>query len=444
MDLSDIFKAYDVRGVYPDQLDEDIAKRIGAAFAKMASVPRIAVGRDMRISSEPLSKAFAQGAASQGVDVVDVGLVSTDALYFASGHLDMPGAMLTASHNPGKYNGIKMCLAGASPVGEETGLREIRSMAERGLAPVESAGEITSMDVLDEFVEHAFRVVDTSGMRPLKVVVDAGNGMAGKIVPPVFSRLPVELIPLYFELDGTFPNHPADPIQISNLEDLIQAVRDNEADLGLAFDGDADRAFLVDELGNPASGSLITALVAGEVLTAEPGAKIVYSVICSRVVRETISEMGGTPIRSRVGHSFIKRVMADTGAAFGGEHSGHYYFRDNFRADSGILCALYVLRALSRQSGAMSSLIKPLRRYWNSGEINSEVADQRAALERLAELYQDGETDWSDGLTVNYPDWWFNARGSNTEPMLRLNVEAVDQDLGTHKTEQLLEVIRAS
>lgn len=444
MDLSDIFKAYDVRGVYPDQLDEDIAKRIGAAFAKMASVPRIAVGRDMRISSEPLSKAFAQGAASQGVDVVDVGLVSTDALYFASGHLDMPGAMLTASHNPGKYNGIKMCLAGASPVGEETGLREIRSMAEQGLAPVESAGEITSMDVLDEFVEHAFRVVDTSGMRPLKVVVDAGNGMAGKIVPPVFSRLPVELIPLYFELDGTFPNHPADPIQISNLEDLIQVVRDNEADLGLAFDGDADRAFLVDELGNPASGSLITALVAGEVLTAEPGAKIVYSLICSRVVRETISEMGGTPIRSRVGHSFIKRVMADTGAAFGGEHSGHYYFRDNFRADSGILCALYVLRALSRQSGAMSSLIKPLRRYWNSGEINSEVADQRAALERLAELYQDGETDWSDGLTVNYPDWWFNARGSNTEPMLRLNVEAVDQDLGTHKTEQLLEVIRAS
>lgn len=444
MDLSDIFKAYDVRGVYPHQLDEDIARRIGAAFAKMASVPRIAVGRDMRMSSEPLSKAFAQGAASQGVDVVDVGLVSTDALYFASGHLDIPGAMLTASHNPGKYNGIKMCLAGASPVGEETGLREIRSMAERGLDPVESAGEITTMDVLDEFVEHAFRVVDTSGMRPLKVVVDAANGMAGKIVPPVFSRLPVELIPLYFELDGTFPNHPADPIQISNLEDLIRAVRDNEADLGLAFDGDADRAFLVDELGNPASGSLITALVAGEVLTAEPGAKIVYSLICSRVVRETISEMGGTPIRSRVGHSFIKRVMADTGAAFGGEHSGHYYFRDNFRADSGILCALYVLRALSRQAGAMSSLIKPLRRYWNSGEINSEVADQNAALERLAELYKDGEMDWSDGLTVNYPDWWFNARGSNTEPMLRLNVEAVDQDLGTHKTEQLLEVIRAN
>ncbi|MEX2586652.1 MAG: phosphomannomutase/phosphoglucomutase [Actinomycetota bacterium] len=444
MDLSAVFKAYDVRGVYPDQLDEEKIGRIGAAFAKMASVPRIAVGRDMRLSSEPLSRAFAEGAASQGVDVIDVGLVSTDALYFASGHLDVPGAMLTASHNPGKYNGVKMCLAGAAPVGEETGLREIRTMAEQGLDPAATTGRISTMDILDEFVEHAFRVVDTSGMRPLKVVVDAGNGMGGKVVPPVFSRLPVELIPLYFELDGTFPNHPADPIQISNLQDLIQAVGDNEADLGLAFDGDADRVFLVDEMGNPASGSLITALVAGEVLTAEPGAKIVYSLICSRVVRETICEMGGDPIRSRVGHSFIKRVMAETGAAFGGEHSGHYYFRDNYRADSGILCALYVLRALSRQAGTMSSLLKPLRRYWNSGEVNSEVADQRAALERLAELYRDGELDWSDGLTVNYPDWWFNARGSNTEPVLRLNVEAVDDELGAHKTEQLLDVVRAT
>jgi phosphomannomutase len=435
MDLNAIFKAYDVRGVYPEQLDENIVRRIGAAFANVTGASSVVVGRDMRVSSEPLAAAFREGAVSQGVDVVDIGLVSTDAMYFASGHLDMPGAMLTASHNPGKYNGIKMCREKASPIGEETGLRDIRKLAEKGLEPTGAPGTVTEQNVLARFVEHCLRVVDTTKMRPLKVVVDAANGMGGMIVPPVFERLPVELIPLFFELDGSFPNH---------LADLIKAIRDNDADLGLAFDGDADRVFLVDENGKPASGSLVTALVAGEVLDAEPGASIVHNLICSRVVPEVVREKGGTPIRTRVGHSFIKQVMAETGAAFGGEHSGHYYFRENFRADSGILCALNVLMALSKQEGRMSDVLEPLRRYWNSGEINSVVEDQAKAIAALAAACPDGKHDTSDGLTVDFPDWWFNARGSNTEPLLRLNVEARDAEFGAAKTAELLEVITAS
>jgi phosphomannomutase len=442
VDLSQIFKAYDIRGVYPDQIDEPTSARIGAAFAAVTGAESVAIGRDMRVSSGPIATAFTEGVTSQGADVVDIGLVSTDALYFASGHLSMPGAMVTASHNPAQYNGIKLCKAGAAPVGEETGLRDIRRLAQEGLGPAESTGSVTEQDIIGRFVDHCLRVVDVSGLRPLKVVVDAANGMAGKIVPPVFAELPVELIPLYFELDGTFPNHPADPIQEANLVDLIAAIKANEAALGLAFDGDADRAFLVDELGQPASGSLVTALVAAEVLSAEPGASIVHNLICSRVVPETILEHGGKPIRSRVGHSFIKQVMAETGAAFGGEHSGHYYFRDNFRADSGILCALNILRALSRQDAPMSEVLRPLRRYWNSGELNTLVEDQQAALRKLAEAFPDSNPDWTDGLTIEYPDWWFNARGSNTEPLLRLNVEAEDADLGQAKTELLLDLIR--
>jgi phosphomannomutase len=444
MDLSAIFKAYDVRGVYPDQLDEQVVRRIGAAFAHVTRAASVVVGRDMRVSSEPLAAAFREGVLRQGVDVVDIGLVSTDAMYFASGELNMPGAMLTASHNPGKYNGIKMCREKAAPVGEETGLREIRQLAEEGLDEAPVTGKLTEQDVLARFVKHCIKVVDVSRMRPLKVAVDTANGMGGLVVPAVFERLPVELIPLYFELDGTFPNHPADPIQPENLADLIKAIAESGADLGLAFDGDADRVFLVDENGEPASGSLVTALVAGEVLEAEPGAAIVHNLICSRVVPEVIVEKGGKPIRTRVGHSFIKQVMAETGAAFGGEHSGHYYFRDNFRADSGILCALYVLMALSKQQGRMSDVLRPLRRYWNSGELNTVVADQKPALEKLAEACPDGEHDWSDGLTVDYPEWWFNARGSNTEPLLRLNVEARDAELGVSKTAELRRVIAAS
>ncbi len=444
MDLNAIFKAYDVRGVYPEQLDENIVYRIGAAFAKVTEASSVVVGRDMRVSGEALAAAFRDGVISQGVDVVDIGLVSTDAMYFASGHLDMPGAMLTASHNPGKYNGIKMCRQKASPIGEETGLSDIRKLAEEGLNPAATPGGVTEQNVLARFVEHCLKVVDTTSMRPLKVAVDCANGMGGMIVPPVFESLPIELIPLYFELDGTFPNHPADPIQPDNLVDLIKAIRENGADLGLAFDGDADRVFLVDENGEPASGSLVTALVAGEVLDAEPGAKIVHNLICSRVVPEVVLEKGGTPIRTRVGHSFIKQVMAETGAAFGGEHSGHYYFRENFRADSGVLCALNVLMALSKQEGGMSDVLKPLRRYWNSGEINTVVADQAKAITALAAACPDGTHDTSDGLTVDYPSWWFNARGSNTEPLLRLNVEANDAEFGAAKTKELLGIIAAS
>ena len=443
MDLSPVFKAYDIRGVYPDQLNEESAERIGAAFAAVTGAGSVLVARDMRLSSEPLAAAFTEGVMSQGADVVDIGLVSTDALYFASGHLMMPGAMITASHNPPEYNGFKLCLAGAAPVGEDTGLKDVRRLAEEGVPSAAGRGGVRNQDVLAEFVDHCLRVVDVSMLRPLKVVVDAANGMGGKMVPPVFERLPdVKLIPLFFELDGTFPNHPADPIQVKNLADLIQAIKDNDADLGLAFDGDADRAFLVDERGQPASGSLVTALVAAEVLEAQPGSSIVYNLICSRVVPETIIEHGGKPIRSRVGHSFIKQVMAETGAAFGGEHSGHYYFRDNFRADSGILCALNILRAVSRQEASMSDVLRPLRRYWNSGEINTKVDDQKAAMDRLAEAFSDRPADWTDGLTIEYPEWWFNARPSNTEPLLRLNVEARNADVGKSKTEFLLGIIQ--
>jgi phosphomannomutase len=441
MDLGPVFKAYDVRGVYPDQLDAPTLIRIGAAFGEVCRAPSVVVGRDMRASSEELAAAFMEGVVSRGVDVIDVGLVSTDALYFASGLFGMPGAMLTASHNPPQYNGIKMCRAGAAPIGQDTGLADIRRLAEQGLPKSGPRGSISQEDIMERFVEHGLNMVDTSTLRPLKVVVDAANGMAGKMVPPVFERLPVELVPLYFELDGSFPNHPADPIQIDNLADLIKAIRLNHADLGMAFDGDADRVFLVDELGQPASGSLITALVAAQVLEAEPRASIVYGLTCSRVVPETIREMGGNPIRSRVGHSFIKHVMADSGAAFGGEHSGHYYFRENFRADSGLICSLFVLSALSKAKSAMSEVLKPFRRYWNSGEINLTVEDQEQAFERLASEFAEGKQDWTDGLTVDFPDWWFNARASNTEPLVRLNVEAEKSDIGTSRTEQLIEII---
>lgn len=442
MQLGPIFKAYDVRGVYPEQIDEVIAHRIGAAFAAFAASPTLIVGRDMRVSSAPLAGAFSEGVTGQGVDVVDVGLISTDGLYFAAGHYSLPGAMFTASHNPGQYNGIKFCLAGAVPVGQETGLGRIREMSEQGLEPATQAGVVATRDVLAEFADHVVSFIDPSKLKPLKVVVDAANGMGGMVVPAVFEKLSVELIPLFFELDGTFPNHPADPIQVSNLVDLQQAVRDHKADLGLAFDGDADRVFLVDEQAEPVAGSLTAALVASRILSKDPGASIVYSLICSRVVPETIIEGGGHPIRTRVGHSFIKQVMAETGAAFGGEHSGHYYFRDNFRADSGLICAMFVLEALSVEGRSMSEVLLPFRRYWNSGEVNTEVMDVSGKLKELAETYDGGQQDWTDGLTVDHADWWFNVRPSNTEPLLRLNVESRDQELGIDKTEEILKVIR--
>jgi phosphomannomutase len=442
-DLSGIFKAYDIRGVVPDQLDEDAARRIGAAFAHWARAPRIALGRDVRPSSPGLAAAFSDGVTSRGVDVVDLGLVSTDLLYFASGQLDVPGCVLTASHNPPNYNGLKLCLAGAAPVGEDTGLRQICELAERDEFPqARGRGAIEPADLLDRYVEHVIGFVDVASLRPLTVVADTANGMGGLVVPAVFDRLPFKSVPLYFELDGTFPNHPADPIDPANQRDLEAAVTEHGADVGLAFDGDADRVFLVDERAQGVSGSLVTALVAEGMLERHPGARIVHNLICSWVVPEVIRERGGEPIRTRVGHSFIKQVMAETGAVFGGEHSGHYYFREHYRADSGLIAALLVLERLSAADVPLSELLQPYRRYHASGEINSIVADQAGSIERVARAFADGRQDRLDGLTVEYDDWWFNVRPSNTEPLLRLNVEARTPELLEDRTAAVLATIR--
>ncbi len=442
-DLDRIFKAYDVRGVVPDDLDAELVRRIGAAFASWTGLPRLLLGRDSRVSSPELGDAFVDGALSQGVDVIDLGLASTDLLYFASGSLDMPGAMLTASHNPKQYNGLKFCMPGARPVGEDTGLRAVRDSVEAGgPARVAQRGTAESRDLLEAYVEHVLTFVDASSMRPLTVVIDTANGMGGLVAPAVLSRLPITVHHLYPELDGTFPNHPADPLDPANLVDLKAAVREYGADVGLAFDGDADRVFLVDERGEDVSGSLLTALVAAAMLRREPGAKVVHNLICSWVVPETIREHGGEPIRTRVGHSFIKQVMADTDAIFGGEHSGHYYFRDNYRADSGLIAAVVVLGELSSGGMPLSELLAPFRRYLASGEINSKVDDQAAKLEELAEGLAEGREDRLDGLTVEFDDWWCNIRPSNTEPLLRLNVEARTQELLDEKTAMVLEMIR--
>ncbi len=440
--LAPIFKAYDVRGIYPDQLDEEVARRVGSAFAEFTEAGRIVLGRDVRLSSPALSAAFAEGVTGRGADVVDLGLSTTDMLYFASGRLRLPGVMFTASHNPPEWNGLKLCRAGAAPVGEDSGLMEVRELAERDLPPVGSAGRLTSRDMLEEYVDHVLSFVAADRMALLTVVADAANGMAGLVLPAIFERLPVKLVGLYLELDGTFPNHPADPIEPENQEDLKRAVTEHGADIGLAFDGDADRVFVVDEGAGGVSGSLITALVAEAMLEREPGAKILHNVICSWVVPEVVREHGGEPIRTRVGHSLIKKVMAETGAIFGGEHSGHYYFREHYRADSGLIAALVVLERLSEAGVPMSGLLRPYRRYHASGEINSEVEDQQGTIEEVARRYADGREDRLDGLTVEFDDWWFNVRASNTEPLLRLNVEATTQELVEEKARELLAVIR--
>jgi phosphomannomutase len=442
--LGPIFKAYDVRGTYPDQLDEDAARRIGTAFARFTDASTIVLGRDCRLSSPALAAAFAEGVTGRGADVIDLGLATTDMLYFASGKLDMPGAMFTASHNPPQWNGVKRCRAGAAPVGEDSGLTEVRDLAERGAdAPRAGAvGRVTGRDMVQEYVDHVLGFVDPIRMAPLTVVADTANGMGGLVLPAIFERLPMKLVGLYLELDGTFPNHPADPIQPENQEDVRKAVVEHGADVGLAFDGDADRVFVTDERAEGVSGSLITALVAEAMLDREPGSTILHNVICSWVVPEVIRERGGTPIRTRVGHSLIKKVMADTGAIFGGEHSGHYYFRDHYRADSGVIAALVILERLSEAGVPMSDLLGPYRRYHDSGEINSEVDDQQARIEEIAARYADGKQDRLDGLTVEYGDWWFNVRPSNTEPLLRLNVEARTPEVLEDKTAEVLAVIR--
>ena len=452
-DLSAVVKAYDIRGVVGDQLDDAVVADIGAAFADLVAdqAGEVVVGHDMRDSSPRLAAAFADGVTSRGLDVVSIGLASTDMLYFASGHLDRPGAMFTASHNPARYNGIKLCRAGASPIGQDTGLDRIRATVERGVESGPGGGRVTERDVLTGYAEYLRGLVDISGGRELRVVVDAGNGMGGYTVPAVFDPLPLAVTPLYFELDGSFPNHEANPLDPANIVDLQEAVRAGGADIGLAFDGDADRCFVVDERGEPVSPSAITALVASRELARARArgeeASVIYNLIVSHAVPEIVAELGGTPVRTRVGHSFIKQTMAETGAIFGGEHSAHYYFRDFWRADSGMLAALHVLSALGQQDGPLSALMAEFTRYAASGEINAEVDDQAAAMAAVREHFtgRDGATvDELDGLTVELPGGaWFNLRPSNTEPLLRVNIEGPGDDDVAALRDEVMALVRA-
>ncbi|WP_026424957.1 phosphomannomutase/phosphoglucomutase [Actinokineospora inagensis] len=448
-DLSGVFKAYDIRGVVGEQIDADLVRAVGAAFARLVGGSAVVIGHDMRDSSPGLADAFGEGVTSTGVNVVNIGLASTDMLYYASGALDLPGAMFTASHNPAKYNGIKLCRAGAAPVGQDSGLTEIQADVEAGAAHDAAAepGTVERKNLLADYAEHLRKLVDLSSIRPLKVVVDAGNGMGGHTVPSVFAGLPVEVVPMYFELDGSFPNHEANPLDPKNIVDLQAKVREVGADAGLAFDGDADRCFVVDEHGDPVSPSAITALVAVRELAKNPGGVVIHNLITSDAVPEIVAEHGGTPVRTRVGHSFIKQEMARTGAIFGGEHSAHYYFRDFWRADTGMLAALHVLAALGGQGGPLSDLTRDYNRYAASGEINSTVTDQAGRLAAIRAEFGSRagvELDELDGLTVRLPEGgWFNLRASNTEPLLRLNVEAADQPRVAAIRDEVLAIVRA-
>ena len=446
-----IFKAYDIRGLVDRELTPDFAFATGVAVAKFLEMERepgtVVIGEDMRPSSPELATAFSAGVTSQGLDVIRIGLASTDMLYFASGKLNLPGAMFTASHNPAAYNGIKLCLSGARPIGKESGLVTIENFVSEGTAmAMRNIGVEKSQNLLDEYVDHLLALVDVSNIRPLKIVIDAGNGMGGYTAPAVFKRLNAEVIEMYFELDGTFPNHEANPIDPANLVDLQKAVKKHGADIGLAFDGDADRCFLVDEKGALVNPSALTSLIATRELKKYPASNIIYNLISSRAVKEVVEENGGTAIRSRVGHSYIKKLMADSGAVFGGEHSGHFYFRDFWKADSGMLAALHAIAALGESEKALSSLLKEFNRYHSSGEINSAVEDSSNSMKTIEDLYGSKEgvvIDHLDGLTVDAKDWWFNLRASNTEPLLRLNVEASTPARMEKVRDDVLNIIRS-
>ena len=450
--LNQIVKAYDIRGTVPDQFHPEIAYALGVAFARFTGVDSLVVGRDMRQSGVGLVAEFARGANEHGVDVIDIGLASTDMLYFASGSLDIPGAMFTASHNPAQYNGIKLCLSGARPLGIDSGLPDVQAIAESvlegvGPARADRTGSLTERDVLSDFVDHVLSFVDIDKVRPMRIVADTANGMGGLVVPAVFERLPmIELEVMYGELDGTFPNHPADPLQPANQRDLRARVVTGSFDVGLAFDGDADRVFVVDELGIGLSGSTTTALLAAAVLRTNPGATVLHNLICSRAVPEVIREHGGVPVRTKVGHSFIKQVMADTDAVFGGEHSAHYYFARNFRADSGLIASMLLIDELSRTGESLSVLRKPFERYAASGEINLQVDDPAAVMAAVSAHYADTAVEEShqDGLTIEFGTWWFNLRPSNTEPLLRLNLEADTRDECDNRVSDLLALITQS
>ncbi len=446
-----IFKAYDIRGLVDGEITSEFTFAVGAAFARFLKLERepgtVVIGEDMRPSSPTLADAFSAGVTSQGLDVIRIGLASTDMLYFAAGKLNLPGAMFTASHNPAAYNGIKMCLSGARPIGKESGLLTIEKFVNEGSPlALSQVGLERRQEMLEEYVSHLLQLVDLSQTRPLKIVIDAGNGMAGHTAPAVFSRLNADVTEMYYELDGTFPNHEANPIEPENLKDLQAEVKKKKADIGLAFDGDADRCFLVDEKGELVNPSALTALIATRELAKYPASTIIYNLISSKAVREVVEENGGTAVRSRVGHSYIKKLMAETGAVFGGEHSGHFYFRDFWRADSGMLAALHAIAALGENEAPLSQLLAPFNRYFSSGEINSKVSDAVASTKKIEDQYgaMDGiELDHLDGLTVTGDTWWFNLRASNTEPLLRLNVEATTAQEMAAIRDAVLNTIRA-
>jgi phosphomannomutase len=445
-----IFKAYDIRGVYPDSLNEVVARDIGRAFVAYLGLSgsRVLVARDMRLSGEALKTAFIEGVTQSGADVLDLGLDSTDALYFAVGHLEEPGgAMITASHNPKEYNGFKLCREDAIALSGEHGISQIRDLITSGKLPepAEYPGSVEESDITEDYARHCLSFINTEGLRRLNIVVDAGNGMAGKMLPPIFEKLPFDYAPMYFELDGSFPNHPPNPIEPENMKNLQERVKTEGADFGAAFDGDADRVFAVNEKGETISGDILAALVAKNVLEKEPGATILYSAVCSKALPELIESEGGKAIRTKAGHSIIKPQMREYNAAFGAEHSGHFYFRDNYFADSGIIAMLTVSELVARQDGPISELLAPIDHYVRSGEINLEVEDQEAMLRKVEEHYaqrDDPSTDHLDGLTVDYGDWWFNLRPSNTEPLLRLNVEAGDRETMERERDELLDLIR--
>ena len=442
MDLSNIIKAYDVRGIFPDELDEGIATRIGAAFAAFVDADEVLVGNDCRVSSPALREALVDGITSQGVNVRLIGEIPTDMLYFASGALSLPGVVITASHNPAQYNGLKFCQPGAAPIGADTGLQDIRRMAEAGLSPSQRVGTITEDNLVEGYLDHVTVVTGASGISGLTVVADGGNGMAGAVLPQVFERIDAELIGLYLEPDGTFPNHPADPLRPENLVDLVALVDESKPDLGVAFDGDADRAFFIDDNSVPLPGSTTTAIIADWFLAQFPASAIVHNLICSKAVAETVEAAGGLPIRTKVGHSYIKQVMAESGAIFGGEHSGHYYFKDNYRADSGIMAMLVLLRVLTDSGVPLSELRKDYEPYSQSGEINFDVADKGAANAAVERAFEDYSVDRLDGLTVDLGDRWFNLRASNTEPVLRLNVEGPDEEAVDDLVERVAAIIK--
>ena len=440
-----IFKAYDIRGVYPEQINKEIAYKIGYALAHKMKPHSIAIGRDMRVSSDELFEGLAAGINDMGVDVVDLGLISTDGLYFAVGrHGYDGGVMITASHNPAQYNGLKICKKNAEPLSGQDGLNQLLKLIQEDKLPSKnpSRGVVVRKDINDGYAAHCLDFIDQSKIRPYKIVIDAGNGMAGATLPPVIDQLPLEVTRLFFDLDGRFPNHPASPIEPENLVELVGTMAEEDADFGVAFDGDADRMFLVDRYGNQVGGDMVTALVAKSLLKKNPGETILYNLICSRAVPELVLKMGGTPVRTRVGHALIKPLMKEHNAIFGGEHSGHFYFRDNWFADSGLIAFLVCLELMSEENRELHDLIAEINPYHRSGEINTRVESASDSIEKVAQVFTDGQQDRVDGLTVQYDDYWFNLRPSNTEPLLRLNVEADSMQLLQSKTDQLLSIIR--